>query len=89
MPKYTDADALKEEVGHIAYVWSLGRACGKTLLKKAVNDYTNAVIAKIDNAPPADEEKIATEYCMKKGLVMIPMDYWEKVIAYENRDTVL
>ena len=43
----------------------------------------------LDEIPTADEEKIATEYCMKKGLVMIPMDYWEKVIAYENRGTVL
>ena len=39
--------------------------------------------------PTADEEKIATEYCMKNGLGMIPADYWEKVIEYENRRTLL
>ncbi len=53
-----DAYKLKEEVGHIAYVWSLGRANGKTLLKKAVNDYTNAVIAKIDNAPTIESVEV-------------------------------
>ena len=47
------------------------------------------VIEHLENMPTADEEKIATEYCMKNGLGMIPADYWEKVIEYENRRTLL
>ena len=32
-----------------------------------------------------DEENIAIEYCMKRCLVMITMDTYEKLIAYYNR----
>ena len=38
----------------------------------------------------ADEEKIATDFCMKRGLVMVTMDLYEKLIAcYERRNSVL
>lgn len=61
------------------------------LLINAINDadIITDTAKFIREFPSADEEKIAKEYCMKKGLVMISMDYWEKVIAYENRGTIL
>ena len=39
----------------------------------------------INYAPTIDEEEIAAEYCMKRCLVMITMDTYEKLIAYYNR----
>ena len=35
--------------------------------------------------PTADEEKIAIEYCMKNGLVMITIDSYETLMAYYDR----
>lgn len=66
MPRYIDADALKQRILN--------------------NWYTvTEIVDDIDEQPTADEEKIATEYCMKRCLVMITMDTYEKLIACYNR----
>ena len=39
----------------------------------------------LEQMPSADEEKVATEYCMKRCLVMMTMDTYEKLIACYNR----
>ena len=52
-------------------------------------DTRELIMSLINRMPTADEWKIATEYCMKRYLVMITMDTYEKLIAYYNRGTGL
>lgn len=43
------------------------------------------IIGLLEELPDIDVEKIATEYCMKRCLVMITMDTYETLIACYNR----
>ena len=47
----------------------------------------SSIVGMLNSLPVADEEKIATEYCMKHCLVMITIDSYEKLIAYYSRGT--
>lgn len=91
MSRYTDVEKLIDF--KFAYITNERYKDGKLRSEEEIYSYKVGYNEAIDNiiqfATTADEEKIATEYCMKRGLVMIPMDYWEKVIVYENRGTVL
>ena len=91
MTRYIDAEKLVDF--KFAYITNERYKDGKRKSEEEIYAYKVGYNEAIDNiikfATTADEEKIATEYCMKNGLVMIPMDYLEKVIAYENRGTVL
>ena len=47
------------------------------------------IIGLLEELPDIDVEKIATEYCMKRCLVMVSMDTYETLIAYYNRGSGL
>ena len=72
MPRYIDAEKLKAH-----YSWWECTESG--------NEQKKVFDTIIDLQPTADEEKIATEYCMKRCLVMMTMDTYEKLIACYNR----
>lgn len=85
MARYIDADALREKMFHEAFEkdtqdqkWDSGCWIRYHMFEDT-----------IESIPTADEEKIATEYCMKRCLVMLTMDTYEKLIAYYNRGTGL
>lgn len=91
MPRYIDVDKLIDY--KFAYITNERYKDGERKSEEEIYDYKVGYNEAIDNiikfATTADEEKIVIEHCMKKGLVLIPLDYWEKVIEYENRGTVL
>jgi len=91
MARYIDVEKLIDF--KFSYITNERYKDGKRKSEDEIYAYKVGYNEAIDNiirfATTAEEEKVAIEYCMKKGLVMIPMDYLEKVIAYENRGTVL
>lgn len=91
MPRYTDVEKLVDF--KFAYITDERYKNGKRKSEEEIYSYKVGYNEAVDNiimfATIADEEKIVIEYCKKNGLGLVPLDYWEKVIAYENRGTVL
>ena len=54
MPRYIDADKLKEEISNITFLAMGGRTNGKTIFTEALNSYREKVFQSIDNTTTAD-----------------------------------
>ena len=77
MPIYVDAEKLEKDG------WSASRTYpqdAKTMVYET---------KKLTDFPTTDEEKIATDFCMKRGLVMVTIGSWETLLAYYQRGTGL
>lgn len=53
MPRYIDADKLKEGISHITVTVMGGRSYGKTIFGRALNSYREEVLKRIEEAPEA------------------------------------